>query len=657
MSETTLVGLKEAPSAIRDVLIEITTGEQLQETWTQHGTYTDTYYISYLYETINLQDGTSSKINKSVVSMKYDGTALTVQTSIVNCNTNNNSYWHDTANKLLYVHLDNGSTVDPTDAAVLVAYFKMFFTSNNGVYFNDDYYEPYVIGAPGIRQTSDHLLTGKSALGGGNLALLNTSGFFDVIIEKFIWLNRSIKLLYGGDDLPYSEYGDGFTGVILNKAWSMDEIIFEIKNIRKQLLRQIPEDSYTISEYPNLAEWAVGLPKPIAYGKFDSVNPVKAIPIDELYGTNQVQYSIAGHLIFALNEAEISYDSGATWAILTYNATPANSNEWGTFDLTNATFVVQFTSGNYVSNEVLIRVAFEGRENSDTTLMASTSDVIADLLTNYNGFVSADLDSTEFAAAKTESRIAIAIYINTVQRTLDIIEKIAISDLGRFYVDNSGLFVYHVWSPYRDWSPSLPTGLIDLDAADLLDYRVRYNSKDYFTKIKIGYKQSPLNNNYRFISKSNTDGANKYGESKQKLIHTYITTVWQAENLAARLLLLHAVPLLTIEGRVKMQLIEHNIGENITLTLSDRVPESGGWAVKMFQLISLTKDFINKEITFKADDLRDIGSNIGYWMNSSAPNYASSSVSEREQSGYWSTSNGYAEVGESAASLNISKWW
>ncbi len=300
MSHVTLDELKDAPVAIRNVLIEIITGEQLQETWTQHGVYTDTYYLTYLYETINLQDGTTSKINKAITAMKYDGVSLTEQASIADCNSNNNSYWHDTANQLLYVHLDDGATVDPSVANVLVAYFKMFF-SNKGVYFNDNYYEPYVSGAPGIRQNTDHLLTGKSDIGGGNLVFVNTSGFFDVIIEKFIWSNRKITILYGGEDLPYNEYGDGFTGIIIDKSWSIITVTFNIKNIRKQLLRQIPEELYTTNEYPNLAEWVIGLPKAIAYGTFDNINAVKAIPIDESYGTDQVQYSIAGNLIFSLD--------------------------------------------------------------------------------------------------------------------------------------------------------------------------------------------------------------------------------------------------------------------------------------------------------------------------------------------------------------------
>lgn len=722
MSITLLSDLISTPDTKKIVLAEITPRENLVgESWTQHGTSTNAWYISYLYETITLADSSTTKLVKEVEQtdgkMEVDGTAMSSQTSIVGVDANSNSFWHDTANSLLYVNVGG----DPsTTVAVLLAFFTLRFATE-GVVLNSKYYEPYLLSAPNIKQSTENILSGYSKIGGGNLFLNNNTGLFDIIVGKFILEHGTVKLLFGGEDLPYSEYQVAFTGHVFSKEWTEEELRLDLKSTQMILNRIVPENTFTLATYPNLDPNMVGVFIPHAYGTFpERLAPIVAA-VNESLGTDQVQYKITDHELNSVDGAWVSYDNGSTWTQLSFTDPLTGANQYRVASLPNSTIDVEFTSGGYVSNETKVKVAFKGEEGADGNLLTSCSDIVKHILKDHASFtmsksagtstlttanklvdsaanftvdgivvsdvvinttdntsttVSAvdssttlslnddifasgeyyeagekDMDLISFKESKDESESSIAIYLDSPQKVKDIIDKICLSDNAFFYVDGDGKFVYKVWAPGVD------TSAPEYDRTDLLSFSALFDSNEHFTRVRVGYSQSPTNNNYLYASNTSTESENEHGESRQKLVNTYLDNFSDANILSQRLLFLHKEHSVRITGTLKWQIIQKNIGDKIYLT-SARAPfnSSAGYAKRQMELTSISKNLAKAEITFECDDLKGMGEEIGQWTGSTAPGWATSTESEKQTQGFWSDVNGFIDPSD-PKSKNKSRWW
>lgn len=643
---TTFEELISTPDTHKITLAEITPGENLvTQSWTQEGSpNTNVWRLSYLQESVTLSDGTQHIFVKSVDSMKADSTDLSVQASIANVHANSNSFWHDTANSLLYVNVggDPSTTVD-----VLIAYFKLRFATE-GVTLDDKDYDPYLQGAPGISHSAQDILSAFSEIGGGDVGLDNSDGLFDTIIEKFIWINRTFALLYGGEDLAYDEYQTAFTGVITKKRWGLTAITLTIENIKQTLERTLPEDVFDSTTYPNMDSQIEGKVIPIAFGTAIEASAPIVAAIDESLGTDQVQFKIAGHEIFSVDNAWVSYDNGDTWTQLTFADPLTGSNQYKVSSLPNATIDVEFTASGYVTGQTRVKVAFKGIENSDTTQMVSFSDFAKELLVTYNEFTTADLDTTSFSDSKTESDATGFIYLDKSQKTSEIIKKIAKSDAAFFDVDADGKFVYKVWTPTVD--SDAPT----YDDSDLLTFSVEYDTDEHFTSVSVGYSMDPKTGEYLYAVNTSEEAQNLTGVKNTKPIETYLDNQSDANILGQRHLLLRKNPTAKVSSSVKLQLAQKNIGGQIKITRS-RAP-GGAWTAKRLEIISIIKDVANNVIRFICDDLKGIGESMGIWVSSSAPVYTAATDAEKESQGFWLDSNGLADPGD-PESKNVSIWY
>lgn len=646
MSITTFAELISTPDTHKITLAEITPGENIvTQSWTQEGSpNTNAWRLSYLQEAITLTDGSPHIIVKNVDSMKADSTELTVQASIANVHANSNSFWHDTANGLLYVNVggDPSTTVD-----VLVGYFKLYFATE-GITLNDKNYVPYLQAAPGISHSAQDILSAFSEIGGGDVGLSNSDGLFDTIIEKFIWTNRTFVLLYGGEDLPYNEYQTAFTGVITKKKWGLIEVTLSIENIKQALERTLPEDVFDSTTFPNMDTQIEGNVIPIAFGTFTEETAPIIAAIDESLGTDQVQFKIAGHEIFSVDFAWVSYDNGSTWTELTVTGTLSGSNQFKISSLPNATIDVQFTASGYVTGQVRVKVAFKGIENADTTQMTSFSDFVKELLIAYNDFTTADLDTTAFATSKTESDATGFIYLDKSQKTSDIITKITKSDVAFFDVNEDGQFVYTVWTPLVDSAAPL------YDESDLLTFSVDYNTDEHFTSVSVGYSQDPKTGEYLYAVNTSVEAQNLTGTKNTKTIETYLDNQSDANIMGQRQLLLRKTPTAKVSSSLKLQLAQKNIGDQIRITRS-RAP-GGGYIAKRFEIVSIIKDVAKNVISFICDDLKGIGESIGYWTSSGAPGWSTATDAEKLEQGFWCDANGYALTSD-LDSKNVSIWF
>lgn len=684
MSITTFAELIVTPDTQKVVLAEIVVGEDLiGETWTQQSSPNDNAWrLSYLHETITLTDSSTSLITKTVTAVKADSTALSIQSSIADVHANANSFWHDTSTGNLYVNVGGNPS---TTVELLLVNFTLYF-ADEGKDLNSVYYEPRISAVPNITQETNGLIAGFSTIGAGNLSLSNADGFFNIIFDKFVWENNTVTIKLGGEDLPYGEYTAISTLQVYNKFWSEIEFTLDLRDKMNALLRSIPETIFNLTDNPNADPNIIGQPVPIGHGRFGQDDIVtdsggRTAPVlfasDETNKSdgngNKVVHDIADHTVFEADAAWISPDRGSTWYILSEQSpntdAPDAAGKWGSYDDTgtigdasdNSSITVKFAVDGtepisastvpYVQGQTKIKLAFKGRENSDTTEMVSLADQVQDYIVTFNGRPSSDLKASSFSDSKNASDNTASNYINKVTRTIDIIDEFLRSEPAKFFVDGDGKYNYVVLDP--DVDVTAPT----VDRKDLLEFTGMVDQEEHFTKVKVGHQQSSINQNYLYELARDTVAENKFDNKKQKLIQTRLDNSSDANVLGERQLFIRKRPVTIISGKTKLQLIAKNVGDKINIT-SSRAPidNPDGYVGRQFELTRVVKDLGNYKTSFEAVDLNNLGGEIGHWTDDAAPDWSAATDTQKQQQGFWSDVNGFIDPLD-GASKNQSLWF
>jgi len=638
-TETTFAGLLAAPQSEKVFLCEVEPGELVTNfTLTTAKTYT--YQISYLNETIALSDLTTETLRKAVVACELDGVALTAVASIAAVEAAAGSYWHDTTNGLFYIHpTDNGSPNHHT----VVVYFWAYFATK-GVELNSTYYEPYIAaeGIPAVSQETQQIHWGASQISSGSVILLNGRGFFDQISKRWLWNNKDIRLLLGGDSLPYSEYTAIFAGRIQQSTFTKSNLTLDIQSKAFALLRSLPINNYWKSTWPNLEPAAEGKPTSYYWGSYTEAQAPLCTCINTAYAASTYQLKICDctyHAIKSIIQVYIDYNDGAGWQTI------AHGNE----DLTNGTFTI--TSASFVIGTTKVKAAFEGY-HSGGVLIEGAPEIVEDILENQCGYATADLNAASFTASKAVSSCTLNVPVETVTAALTIIETICQSDLAFFDEDGSGLLRYRTWEPTA--SGTLPV----LAKEDILEEpEIVEDSSQLYYKVKVGYSRLCSTAGILYTEASSNEPKYKYGCDDYLTISTYLRTKADADTLAGRLHWLTCNPSPIISLVLKAGQIDKTLGDKIKVTLT-RAPftTAGGYLERLFEIISKDVSCFPLEVTLKGRDLMEYGSNVGVWMGTTAPDWATATAQQKEDSGFWSDANGYCLTADSS-SFKKSLWW
>ena len=62
------------------------------------------------------------------------------------------------------------------------------------------------------------------------------------------------------------------------------------------------------------------------------------------------------------------------------------------------------------------------------------------------------------------------------------------------------------------------------------------------------------------------------------------------------------------------------------------------------------------EMNLRCRDIAEFGSNVGFWMAADAPDWATATQQQRDDSGFWCDANGYCLTAD-PTSKNKSLWW
>jgi len=629
---------KDEVTSEKVFLAEIQVAEKVTG-WTQYPA-SSAYYKSYLNETITLADENSSTetVRKEVVAVEEDGTALTEKSSVANVVANAGSFYHDTDAGTLYVHTSGSDTPDDH---TIIAYFWLYF-GTKGIELNGKFYEPYIHerGIPTLKQRNANIHWGISEISSGNLVLINNRGYFDQISRKFIWRNKKVKLLLGGNDLAYGEYETLFTGIIVDKVFTRREVTLRLKSTAFRLLESIPTTFFDTTTYPNMDPNKAGWAMPIYYGNYDSrISPI--VTCVDNPGVNQYIFRVAVHSLKSISGASISYSGSSTF----------NTIAMDSYSESDAT--VQLTAAGYVNGYSKVRVAFEGKADASGNLIESGVSIVEDLLTSYCGYSSADIDATSSTCSAAIAEFNLNVPIEAEVQALAVIERVCVSELAYFDEDGDGQLRYRVWEPTI--TPSAPK----VDDIDFLEPTpvIQDDSEWLFYKVRIGHSYRCWSGGWIYDDYYNADSQYKYGIDDELTVNTYLRSSNDGDTLARRMTILTRDPSPILTGRFKTPIINRLLGDKLQITL-DRAPyeTAGGYDDRVFEIFGSELSFFPLEHKIQARDLVDYGKGQGFWMATGSPTYGACTQQQRDNSGFWCDTSGYAETADKD-SLDKSRWW
>mgnify|MGYP001559254228 CR=1 FL=1 len=506
------------------------------------------------------------------------------------------------------------------------------------------YYEPYIAenGIPSLSQESQQIHWGASQISSGSVVLQNGRGFFDQIAKRWIWNNKDAKILLGGDSLAYGEYTCLFAGKVMQSTFTKENLTLDIESKSFALLRSLPINNFWTSTWANLDPQVEGKPIPYYWGSYSALQAPVVTCINSAYAASTYQFKIcdcAFHAIKSITQVYVDLGAGAGWATI------AHANE----DLTNGTFTIN--SASFILGTSRVKVAFEGYHVA-SVLIDGAPEFVEDLLTNQCGYVAADLNAASFTASKTISSCTLNVAIENETSALTIIETACQSDLAFFDEDGAGLLRYRTWEPTT--SGTLPV----LAKEDILEPpEIVDDTSRLFWKVKVGYSWQGAVDEYLYTEASNDGSRYKYGRSDYLTIGTYLRSKADADQLAGRLNWVSRDPSPVISVALKAGQIDKTLGDKIKVTLA-RAPyqTAGGYDERVFEIISKDVSCFPLFVSLRGRDLMDFGNNVGFWMAATAPDWATATAQEKEDSGFWCDANGYCLTADTA-SLNKSLWW
>jgi hypothetical protein len=573
--------LMEQPGTEKVYLVEMKPAVEMKG-WLHYGD--GIYYQPWIEKHIN--------VIPRIVKVEENGVELTEESSFTNMQANPGSWflegeietlWDDGDTDWdgeetlwdswpeLYIH-----TSDEEDAneKTIIVNVQLNFASQPKI-FNSQYYFPRLKkeGVPAIGTESKDIFSFETSVGGGSIHLLNGDRFFDELYRRYLWRNKEVKILVGGEDLKYTEYRTQFVGKIQNSSFSDREVEYALRDVRVDLHKKLPLNKYYTADYPNMNPDAEGNPIPLIWGH------VKNVPATLIDSTSQKgKYKIADHANSLGNTLKVInevYDNG----------TPINAGDLSK-DLVKGEFTIL---NSYTGTPGTITCEVRGRQDDDEgsitgyadSLIIKAADIINDICKNLLGLEK--LNNDDFELSRVDAPQELAIYLGDEEYSNKVIEKICQSVMGHFVIAASGFIHFSIWTD------DVPEDIIWLKEEDILSFQESCEIEEIFWKLVVKYDEDP-GGDYKAVQVSDDTVKYKFDRAIEKEVETYLNQSNDAESMAADMIAEANSERGKYEVETKLKAIELKVGDKVKISRSRAPSNEGKFEGKVFRVLGINKD-------------------------------------------------------------------
>lgn len=564
-----------------DVLINYEAGIWYNILTPGNVTFTDDYGNVWYYPNTN-------EIEYNIQSLKIGSKNYTKVTSLADLRIQDASFYYNSATTKIYIHFEDWEP--PLAKIILLGSVTGFSTEADrvdGAFYENVYYDPRIQNIPALNIKKDPLFFGKIAFNSGSVSMANNDGFFDNFDDQNAF-RQAARFLLGFEGEPYSEYQKVFSGYLENYSRDFENFTVTIQDLRKSLSRPIPDNYFTVAEYPNMDPDNEDYPKPLAYGQVRKA-PVICINEDETTPTNY-EFLLADTTyhdidsVVAIFELDENITSTATWSVDT------------------TTGILSIAEAD-VGDPLDVSVTFNGFVDDDGDLITNAMDVIQDLMFYYGdiAFIDTNFNLTNWNIAKADSR-DIGIFIDDETEIIDAIGEIINSTNGIFFTQLDGKYTAKIFDEDRE-----PAKTIE-NYEWIGNPKIKNNGSEFLSSVQILYNKDLKDDKYlKYLNaRKQSEALALYKSYQQKDFETLLYT--EADALALSDLIMEQSYTVrdVVTRKVKMQHYGLEIGDfviaNPTTRPSGDITDFGVWEVigKQINLnnfeITLTLKYI-KEYT------------------------------------------------------------
>ena len=436
-----------------------------------------------------------------------NGLALKVRTSIVTVEATAGTYWHDTVNKLVYVHTTGG---DSPINALITGSLRLYFTTwqEGKTIYNGNNYLPLVAadGIPDISQIIQPYYEGTFAVSSGTVSFINgkvrKAFYFDRRYARYLWLNRKVKFLAGGTDFTYTQFAHINTGSINAVTIDSRRMSLDLRDFRDGLHRDLPAEKYSLDIYPRMDVNRMDAERPFGFGAI-----TRAIP---------VYVDLTNH-VFEFHYGRVKSVS------VTQNGVPL---------VENTNYFVDYQRGRvtlarglaYVDSDILL-VDFTGCVNPADEANVTGAEIFLYICRTWLGCSLADMDLDAIYATKYEKPTALSLYLRTTQSSEEIIRTIEQSSQAYTMQDAEGRL------GIRGEQATPASGAPYVWGLHVFDFTSKKGPEQLYSAINIYYNENPLNDIYALAQTPRPIITWKYGINKCLDIYVALAGNSDAINL------------------------------------------------------------------------------------------------------------------------------
>jgi hypothetical protein len=517
--------------------------------------------------------------------------------------------------------------------------------ARDAVTFDDGtVYEARLLSMSAMTLSAGQILDPRVTMPSLSLTLDNSDSAISDLLDDYEFGNKrtTVKI---GQGTASADYTTVFVGTVLFPSgieFDDTTVTIDLDDERMKDERVLPVRKFFTSTYANVEEKSRNLPIPFVYGDWrTSAAGGETVPC-YCINTSTKTFKIADH---AIKQIEAVYKNGVA-------ATVTSSN------LTTAEFTI---SDSYDQLTDVITANIQGATDDATSsgnLLESLPDIVDDILTTHLSVSTSNINASAFTAwtanvgtVKARRHISTEVSSNSLI-TDALIEGFAdlIIEDGK-YTPKFRIASLTSLDQYRDYDMMARQDGVKQFKVSRDPERITLN------QIVANYNYDPVNLKYkgRFDEEDAAAIALVGSRRRRRMEYKYIYQDADAETRAERELYAFAAELEMVTVGIGPRSLTKKPTDQFRLVYNKYTDADTGFGVP-FQVRDIQIDFNQMRAMIRAWNILTLSA--GRWTESTAPTWLSSDLVQREEHGFWTDANGYADPSASPDETSKrSKWF
>jgi hypothetical protein len=553
------------------------------------------------------------------------------------------SYFYDRTNKVLYVHT---STSGSPEGFILYAAKRRLRIGSLQTNFPDQpMYYPILAGEsiPEFKDDATNSVAASVPIQSATVQFSNSDARFDALIKKWLWRNRKVTMLHGGNfstgkQLTYAEY-EPVGSLFINDASAGDENFYLKLRPSSSPDRALPNETF-LDAFPSTID---------------------------LFVDQTLRQQYMGVVLGRCYDVPLvyTYTSSGERFVAGYGSDVPIVTQMRAIDRVTGVKTVLVPVTDYVVNSMQdIRIFgysheiydfYADLEESDASTSGKFGSMTKKILL-LGEVEESSMDLNSFAEADIDAPFVLGIYIPggpfPTMMTQQIISELCASVMGRVYLDVDGFWRAKIWDPSIDpeavphfnadedfsrWEPIAKLESIVKGVRIRHSFHVgRQTSREYFDNdLEVEYRQKTRDNLIIKTALTNAEDANL-------ICHRYMAKLAQLTTVVS------------VTER-SAQMMGMSVWDKFLLTRNRAPSETGSFSYEPFELLQLVKKYAPRaNVEALIGDISGLRAQLRRWAPDTVVNdYSASTPEEQKNFAYWADVDGLVE----GDPLKTSYWW